>query len=403
LNTGYLGAMLPKHLARLGADVHLLAGNLPPYWHTPAVSKHYVDIVGQNRFRPGHVERHDGYLVHVLPVRHYFRLPRLAGLRFKLLQLTPDVVYSLTAIGWIPLELAALSRVLGFKLFTGSHTTASTFPLYHEQRPWYAGKRLRVFFTRAVPGRLISLASERCHGPTVDSAEIAWRYFGVQRSKVEVLHLGVDTDIYYPVRDQASAMGRTALRTQLGFHEDDIVVVYTGKLTEEKHVPLLVRAVARVRDRGLPLRCLVIGDGPQRDSVVRAGPVVLLPFQPYHRLGDYYRASDIAAWPTNESTSMLDAAACGLPIIISDGVVYRDHVEGNGVVYRMHDINDLVRALTLLTEPELRARLGRAGSDKMAARFSWLEHARRRLRDYEDAVPNRRQSRTSTPDLPKHP
>lgn len=385
-NTGYFGVMFPKYLARLGADVHLLTLDLPPYWNVPSMRSHYEQLVGREWLVPGHVAAHDGYTVHVL--RHEIRLGlmRMAGMAEKLRQLRPDVVYSLSAIGWIALEAALLKPLLGYRLFTGSHTAASTFPLFRAKLPWYAPERMKVFLTRAVPGRLISLATERCYGPTVDCAEIAWRFFGVQRHKVGVMHLGVDTDVYFPVNDDATRRERAQVRAELGFAEDEVVAIYTGKLTAEKNVGVMVRAVEAMRARGHRFRAFVIGEGPQRDEIAAMPGVTILPYQSYDRLGRYYRASDIGVWPTNESTSMLDAAACGLPLVVSDGIVYRDHVDGNGIVYRMNDLESLVATFEVLADPAQRQRLGAAGAAKMSRSFSWLEHARRRLAEYEGAV-----------------
>jgi len=389
-NTGYLSVMLPKFLARLGAEVHLLTLDLPPYWSVPTMRRHYEELVGAEWLVPGRVAPHDGYTVHVLPHRLVGGLMLMGGLAPKLRELRPDVVYSASAIGWIALQAALLKPFLGYTLFTGSHTAASTFPLFHDASPWYAPRRLRVFMSRAIPGRLISLATERCYSPTVDCAEIAWRYFGVQRRKVGVMHLGVDTDVYFPVRDDATRAEREGVRRELGVGPQEIVAIYTGKLTPEKHTGLLVQAVGRLRQRGLSYRTLVIGEGPQRDEVAAMENVVMLPYQRYDRLARYYRASDVAVWPTNESTSMLDAAACGLPLIVSDGIVYRDHVDGNGIVYKMNDLEALVGALERLSDGDERARLGAIGAEKMATRFSWLDHARRRLDEYEAATGKRR-------------
>ena len=385
-NTGYFGVMLPKYLARLGVDVHLLTLDLPPYWNVPSMRRHYEDLVGREWLVPGRVASHDGYTVHVMRHRVIGGLMRMDGLAAKLRELDPQVVYSLSAIGWIALEAAALKPFLGYKLFSGSHTAASTFPLFYSSAPWYSPGRLRVLISRAIPGRLISYATERCHGPTVDCAEIAWRFFGVQRRKVSVMHLGVDTDVYYPVRDDATRRERARVRRELGFTDEDVVAIYTGKLTEEKNVGIMVNAVSALRGRGKRFRALVIGEGPERGRIGAMPDAILLPYQTYDRLAQYYRAADMAVWPTNESTSMLDAAACGLPLIVSDGIVYRDHVEGNGVVYRMNDLAALVEAMEGLGDPAERARLGAIGAAKMAERFSWLEHARRRLQEYEAAT-----------------
>jgi glycosyltransferase involved in cell wall biosynthesis len=383
---GYLGTMLPKYLARLGQEVHYVATDLPPYWQVPSMRLKYSELIGSEWMRPGIHREYEGYTVHILGHWHVGGLIGMSGLRPLLESLRPDVVYALGAIGILPLECAVHRALHGGLLFTGSHTLASGFPLANRPRPWLSMAGLRTFFARWLPGRLISLCTEKCYAPTIDCAVIAQRFFGVQAKRIQVLHLGVDTDVFFPVHDETSQSERSQLRMDLGFSDDEIVYVYTGKLTPEKNVALLAEAVTQLREEGLPLQLLCVGAGPERDRLAAYDVATVLDFRPYTDLGRIYRATDVAVWPTNESTSMLDAAACGLPIIISDGVVYREHVDGNGLVYRMNDLLDLKEKLREMADPVRRRSLGDVGARKMANEFSWLEHARRRLHDFETAV-----------------
>jgi glycosyltransferase involved in cell wall biosynthesis len=109
----------------------------------------------------------------------------------------------------------------------------------------------------------------------------------------------------------------------------------------------------------------------------------VLDFMPYYELGEFYRSADVGVWPTNESISMLDAAACGLPLIVSDGIGYFDHVIGNGLVYHMNDLNSLIEKLYELKDLKYRMELGVFGSTKIKSHFSWDLIAKRRLNDYE--------------------
>ena len=86
---------------------------------------------------------------------------------------------------------------------------------------------------------------------------------------------------------------------------------------------------------------------------------------------------------------MLDAAACGLPIVASDTMTTPERLDGNGAAYRLNDLADLVRVLLELQDPQTRQRLGAFGAQKMARDFSWESIARRRLRDYETALGSR--------------
>lgn len=391
-NMGYIGTMLPKYLARLGADVHVLALDLPPYWQQPELHAHYKRLIGEEWFVPGRVSAEDGYTVHILKHERVGRLVRMPDMRRKLAELAPDVVYSQAAVGPMPLEAALWKIPYGYRLFTGSHMLASGFPFARKAHPWRSREAIKVLLARWIPGRFISLLTENCIAPTIDCGQIAWRFFGVQRRKVRVMHLGVDTDVFFPVSTPEHAAERAQVRRELGVADEELVCIYTGKLTAEKNVLIIAQAVKRLREAGRKFRLVCIGEGVHKDALAKAEWTTVLPFMPYQKLGRYYRASDIAIWPTNESTSMLDAAACGVPLIVSDGIVYRDHVDGNGLVIKMGDLADLVAKLTSLTDAGRRAELGRAGAAKMLDHFSWLAHARRRLDDYEQAVRRKRGS-----------
>jgi glycosyltransferase involved in cell wall biosynthesis len=381
---GYLGSMLPKYLAREGVDVHVLATDLPAYYNLDEFKGGVPVFLGSQSFEAGTSSSIDGYTVHVL--RHGRALGHvfMRGMYSKLRELQPDVVYSVLAIGWMPLEAAALSCVLGYRFFTGSHTSALMFGAFSRASK-DLGARARSFCARWLPGRLISLVTERCYCPTSDCGEVAWREFGVQRSKIDIVHLGIDSEFFYPVRSSADQSARDELRRRLGFDADETVCIYTGKMTEGKNALLLARAVERLRSEGRRFRGLFIGEGSQRTAVESCSGCVILDFMVFSELGRYYRASDVAVWLTNESTSMLDAAACGLPIVVSDRI-YQDHVTGNGLSYRMNDLDSLCEKLRVLEDPQARRTMGEVGARKMRDRFSWELAAKKRFTDFSAAL-----------------
>ncbi|MEQ9552807.1 MAG: glycosyltransferase family 4 protein [Coleofasciculus sp. G3-WIS-01] len=389
-NMGYLGNILPKYLARLGVDVHMIAMDLPHYYQMKDFKETYGNFTDSTVLPPGTVERYDGYTLHIQAHKRLMGYMRIVGLWDKLQTIRPDIVQSLPAIGWIPLDASLFKPVLKYKLFTGSHTAASCFPLAKRQTPFWHRERLKCFVTRTILGRLVSLATEKCYAPTKDCAEIAWRFFGVEQHKVEVMHLGVDTDFFFPAISDATVQERKALRQRLGFGENDVVCIYTGKFTEEKNALILAKAISQLRSMGEAFCGLFIGNGLQKKLIQTHSSCRILDFMPFSELAPYYRAADIGVWPTNESTSMLDAAACGIPIIVSDGIVYREHVEGNGLVYKMNDLDDLVRVLLHLHNFKERKQLGSFGSEKMLKEFSWYSVAKRRLKEYEAALSSQR-------------
>jgi glycosyltransferase involved in cell wall biosynthesis len=381
---GYLGTMLPMYLARENLEVHLITTDLPAYHNLPEFKTDMPAFIEAQGIPAGSSSTIDGYVVHVLPHTRLLGHVRALHLYRTLRAISPDIVYSVLTLGWMPLEAALSKLSLGFKLFIGSHTTALSFPLARATSiPLLA--RLKIIASRWLPGRFVSLLSEKCYCPTGDCAEIASRFFGVQARKTEVVHLGVDCEIFHPIASDEERGSRATIRATLGLCGDEVVCVYSGKMTQDKNALIVARAIELLRREGLPLRGLFIGDGVQRDAIAGTDGCVTLDFMVFSALGAYYRACDVAVWPTNESTSMLDAVACGLPIIVSDRI-YQDHVTGNGCSYQMNNLDDLCAKLRMFADPKLRELLGGAGATKMKQRFSWTAAAARRITDFRRAL-----------------
>jgi glycosyltransferase involved in cell wall biosynthesis len=378
---GYISRVLPKYFARHGAEVYVISMDLFTYYNDADVRGIYQDIL--EPLVPGCIEEIDGFQLHVLGHRMRLGYPRMIGLANILASIRPDIVQCQASIGWIPMDAACIKVRFGYKLFTGNHNALSTAGSSLEAT---INNRIKTVAQRFVPGRLTSYAVERCYAVTADCAEIAWRYYGVQKSKVETMHLGVDTDYFYPSRGMEGKNEREAIRASIGLGPRDIVCIYTGKMTNKKNALILAQAVSRLRGMGKPYSAVFVGNGEQKGQIGSMPYSRVLDFMHFSKLAAYFRASDIGVWTGDESTSQLDAAACGVPIVISDAVFYREHVDGNGLVFRYGDVDDLVLKLRELEPFEIRNRLGQLGAEKMKQGFSWDSVARRRLAHYEAAL-----------------
>jgi glycosyltransferase involved in cell wall biosynthesis len=383
---GYIGNMLPRYLARLGAEVHYITMDLPHYFQNTEQIHSYGTFAGLNVIQPGAVEAYDGFTLHGLAHSASFGQMKFVGLERKLRELRVDVVQSLLAIGWPPLQAARMRRKFGFSLFTANHTTASVFPLAQRASRALSPARIKNCLTRFAPGRYISRESVKCYAATVDCARVAVEFFGVEPDKIAMAPLGVDTDLFWPIRSDADRAERLALRAELGVSENEVLFIYTGQFTHSKNPIALADAVEEMANRGLAARAVFIGDGAQAADIAARNKMIVRPFMPNTSLPRYYRAADVGVWPTQESTSMLDAAACGLPIVVNDTLRAVERINGNGLQYRLNDVGDLVRVLASLMEARKRVELGSLGAKRMEREFSWRDLASRRLADYEASL-----------------
>lgn len=380
---GYAENYLPKALARLGHEVHLVASNAQPYFNYSIYSTSYEPFIGPG-IVPCEVKELDGYTLHRLPLHMWNGQLRIRGLLTTLVALDPQLVQTFAIPSLSTYEAAFGKALLHYKLFLESHIHASVFP--------FAGRKLKAkdslrLMPEMILGRLVSLQSEKCYPISIDAAEVAIRYYGIEPHKISVCPLGVDTELFRPPSDKPSQNERARLRERLGFGPSDVVCIYTGRFSREKNPLLLAQAIAIVRKDNKSFHGLFVGDGPQAEAIRASKGCVVHPFVAAAELPSFYWAADIGIWPRQESTSQLDAAACGLPIIISNRVRASERVEGNGLTYQEDNQQDLARQLDALFDSSTRAKLGKTGAKKMRENYSWFHIAENRVRDYELSLP----------------
>jgi glycosyltransferase involved in cell wall biosynthesis len=380
---GYAENCMPKALAALGHEVHVVTSTAQVYATSDFYKSVYEPYLGPPFVEP-QVSTLDGFTLHRLPLDARKRGLHIAGLRRKLFDLRPDVVQTYDVLGPTTVTATWAKPFLPFKLFTGNHVVASVFPLYNEyaKKAWSfrLGYRLRT----TLKGMLLNVPVVKCYPATVDAADIAIRFWGVPRGKIRVDILGVDTDLFHPPAAPADDALRRALRGRLGVNDEELLCVYTGRFTAGKNPLRLAQAITVLRKEGHPFRAVFLGSGPQAAEILACEGCAIHPFVAFRDLPPFFRAADIGVWPQQESTSMLDAAACGLPIVVSNRVQAVERVTGNGLQYAEGSTDDLARALRELEAKDVRRRLGACGIMK-AKEISWLAIARQRVEDYEAA------------------
>jgi glycosyltransferase involved in cell wall biosynthesis len=382
---GYAVNFLPRAIAALGHEVHFVTSNVQPYFNSPIYEETYESFVGPKVTACG-IKEIDGYALHRLPYGQWRGRLYIKGLLKEIRTLRPQIVQSFAILSLATRQVALAKLALRYKLFLQSHVHASVFS--SSKRGTRVWERLFWLGYASMLGRLASCLSEKCYAISTDAAEIAVGFFGVEAHKVNICPLGVDTDLFRPASDEASRMARIKLRQKLGFSESDVVCIYTGRFSEDKNPLCMAQAVGSLVKQGEPFRGLFVGEGVQTDvTAIRSCPgCVVHPFVPARELPPFYWAADIGVWPKQESTSQLDAVACGLPIILSNHVHVRERIDGNGLTYEEDDAFDLSHQIRKLGDPNLRKRMGDAGSARIREKFSWNAIASQRVQDYEAAL-----------------
>src|SRR5687768_11918766 len=240
---GYIENCLPKALAYLGHEVHVVASTAQIYYNDPMYKVSYENFLGKNIVEPC-VKPFDGYTLHRLPFRDIRGKIVIRGLHKKLKEIDPDLVQSFDPISFINLQVIWSRLFLGFRFFTANHNAASVFPLYTEKKSVFY--RIGFYFSRTLLGRFQNLFISRCYPATVDCEEISLKFYGLPKRKSVMFPLGVDTQWFSPASTEAEKQECLELRKQLGYAPDDVVCIYTGRFTKGKNPLCLAKAIEKL-------------------------------------------------------------------------------------------------------------------------------------------------------------
>jgi len=396
---GYIENGLTKALAALGHDVHVVASNLNVYGNLDEYDAAYGKFLGPAECICEEFSI-DGYTVHRLPHQRVGRYVRINGLISKLRQLSPDIIQVSSAAGVNTFAIALSRGFIKGRLFSGCHQSNSLVQPYLLGGPRFSMKRGLFAITRTLPGWLTAKLTETCYAVTHDCAVNAHQMYGVPKHKVKLVPLGVDTELFRPATTTSEVARRRKTRGEFGFAERDIVCLYTGRLSKVKNPLMIANAIRQLRERGRDYRALFVGEGEQAEPIQASGGSQVIPFTRHHALPSIYQAADLAVWPVQESISMLDAAATGLPLVVPERMAERECVKDNGMSFREGDQDDLIRVLLELKDPAARAALGAIGAKKMREQCSWTRIAELRVHDYENVLSGSVASRPSTASEP---
>ncbi len=239
---------------------------------------------------------------------------------------------------------------------------------------------------------LTSLALRRssaaiCDCQAVQSALIRYSRRRLRENDIIALPWGIDLDEFRP-RD----VGPEA-RQQLGWSSGK-VIISTRSWESLYAVDTLVKAIALLRARDEDVRLILLGDGSQAPLIRRLveehqlSSRVSMPGRVSNeQTADYFCMSDLyvsTAPSDGTSISMLEAMACGLPVIVSEGYGNVEWVSPgtNGWLVPPKDPERLADMITRALEDGGRCQaIGATNRDLVCARADWSRN-KRQLMDF---------------------
>jgi alpha-1,6-mannosyltransferase len=259
---------------------------------------------------------------------------------------------------------------------------------YHSNLPQLIGWRLGGRFTESVLGRYVRLVYERCDLVFAPSRLMCDYLQSLGLSQVVHQPLGVDAEVFNPTRRGDS------LRASLGLPAKTRLLVYAGRFAEEKNLPVLLQAFARL---GAPYHLLLIG-GARR---ARPAPnVTMLPYRrDSHELARWIASADALVHAGTRETFglvILEAMACSRPVVVARAGAFPEFVdESVGALAEPHSASGMAEAIAALYERDLDA-VGAAARERVLRHFTWSRAFHTQLASYASLVGAQRQPVTDT-------
>ena len=228
---------------------------------------------------------------------------------------------------------------------------------------------------------LLRFAANRAASCTAVSHMLAREFEFRTGIAPDVIPMGVDTSFFLPGADRA----QTTVDETSGPN-----LLFVGRIAEKKGLSFLIRAIREVRTDYPDIRLTVVGDGRNRTDLealthkLDLDPIIEFKGSVENELlPGYLRRADIFVIPSiidalgdqeGLPVVLLEAAACGVPIIATNVGGVTDFVTDNetGLLVEPKSVDQLADAIRRLSADDLlRARLSQAGRALVMERFSW--------------------------------
>ncbi len=213
--------------------------------------------------------------------------------------------------------------------------------------------------------------------------------FGVT-SPINIISNGINVEKFHTVDGHF-------IRKKLGYKDDDIILIFLGRIAEEKNLEFLIRCIALIRKSSNRIKLLVVGDGPYQKTLLNKisqlnlfDVITCIGTIPHENVPPYYAAADIFVLPSItevNSLVLLEAQAAGLPVIaIKSYNALEVLTNGLNSILTGPAEDEFVRAIMLLAENSILRKNMSLGAKKSGNNHSIKNQINALLKIYSELI-----------------
>ncbi|MCK9555482.1 glycosyltransferase family 4 protein [bacterium] len=211
---------------------------------------------------------------------------------------------------------------------------------------------------------------------------------------MENISQGVDSDIF-----KQDYVERSKIRAKYGIKDSDFLFFSCARLIKGKGLGFLIKGFCKANLKIPGLKLIISGEGILEKKLLRLikklnldGKVFLSGFLPYNEVYKYYSAADayvLLSHYENFSNTVLEAMACGLPVITTDAGGFPLQVQKgkNGFMIPYNDMDTFVSSVNrVYSDVNLRKTMRETNRNCVKSDYRWETAAEKMLGLYRKVI-----------------
>ena len=360
MRIGLFTDTFPPEINGVANSTAILRNVLEEHGHTV-----FVVCTGLNR---GNVWEENGRVLRISGVELPFLYGYVMASPFhrKLIQtiagLKLDIIHVQTEFG-VGMFAHACAKKLGIPMVNTYHTTWEDYTHYfnpmHLRTVEKTGRRGIAYFSKKITDAVQEIIT-----PSSKTKSLLESY-GI-RKPINIIPTGLDLKKFSA--DLRTPEARLAKRRELGYEEKDRILIYVGRLAEEKGLDMVIRGVEKAVSDGVDIKLLIVGGGPDLERLQELVKkdrlehfVQLTGPMPSDTVPAVYACADAfisASLSETQGMTFIEALASGIPLFARHDDVLDDLLEENvtGWFFESEDeLKELLAAFVRKPAEELEA------------------------------------------------
>ncbi|NCB34076.1 MAG: glycosyltransferase [Erysipelotrichia bacterium] len=229
-----------------------------------------------------------------------------------------DIIHDQTEFG-VGIFAHICAKQLGIPLVSTYHTTYEDYTHYvnllNSDKFDDEAKKAVAYMTRVYGDACLEVIA-----PSIKTKDLLERYH--VHADIRIVPTGLQLDEFDPIRGTAEK--KHEIRSRYGIADDDNLIIYVGRIAEEKSLDLVIRGFKSAHDKGCRSKLLIVGGGPDQtklenlaSSLGLNGIVIFAGKRPSEEMPDYYHSADAfvsASLSETQGMTFIEAMASGLPL-----------------------------------------------------------------------------------------